>query len=74
MGVHHDNFDLWNSTFHKWNAVKMGPKQDIVGEWQKAAKTEALPFGVSEHLGISYNWYQPAHGSDKNRSHGGHSV
>src|SRR4051794_2097187 len=25
MGVHHDNFDLWDSTHHKWNAVKMGP-------------------------------------------------
>ena len=21
--VHHDNFDLWNSTHHKWNAVNM---------------------------------------------------
>ena len=21
MGVHHDNFDLWNSTHQKWNAV-----------------------------------------------------
>jgi len=29
MGVHHDNFDLWNSKFHSWNAVKMGPHRDI---------------------------------------------
>jgi alpha-L-fucosidase len=65
MGCHHDNFDLWNSTYHSWNAVKMGPHRDIVGDWQKAAKAAGLPFGVSEHLGASYNWFQPAHGSDK---------
>jgi alpha-L-fucosidase len=64
MGCHHDDFDLWNSTYHSWNAVKMGPKRDIVGGWQKAAKAAGLPFGVSEHLGASYNWYEPAHLSD----------
>ena len=31
MGVHHDNFDLWNSKHTRWNAVNMGPKKDIVG-------------------------------------------
>src|SRR6476469_7844400 len=33
MGVHHDNFDLWNSTHTRWNAVKMGPKTDVVGRF-----------------------------------------
>ncbi len=65
MGCHHDDFDLWNSKFHSYNAVKMGPHRDIVGEWQKAAKAQGLPFGVSEHLGASYTWFQPSHGSDK---------
>jgi len=64
MGVHHDNFDLWNSKHQKWNAVNMGPKRDIVGEWQKAAKKEGLKFGVSEHLAASYSWFQTSHGSD----------
>ncbi|MEO8063952.1 MAG: alpha-L-fucosidase [Pseudomonadota bacterium] len=64
MGVHHDNFDLWNSKFQSWNAVKMGPHRDIVGSWQKAAKKQGLRFGVSEHLGASFAWYSPAHGSD----------
>ena len=58
MGVHHDNFDLWNSKYHKWNAAQMGPKRDIVGDWQKAAKKQGLPFGVSEHLGASFWWWQ----------------
>src|SRR6202050_1919895 len=67
MGCHHDDFDLWNSTYHSWNAVKMGPQRDIVGDWQKAAKAAGLSFGGSAHLGASYNWFQPAHGSDKTR-------
>lgn len=66
MGTHHDNFFLWNSKIHKWNAVNMGPKKDVVGIWQKAAKKEGLRFGVSEHLGASYTWFQPSHGADKN--------
>lgn len=64
MGTHHDNFFLWNSKLHRWNAVQMGPHKDIVGIWQKAAKANGLYFGVSEHLGASYTWYQPAHGAD----------
>lgn len=64
MGSHHDNFFLWDSKIHRWNAVRMGPKKDVVGIWQKAAKKEGLKFGVSEHLAASYNWFQPAHGAD----------
>src|ERR1043166_3928853 len=29
MGVHHDNFDLWNSKHNEWNAVNMGIKKDV---------------------------------------------
>ncbi len=65
MGTHHDNFFLWNSKLHKWNSVNMGPKKDVVGLWQKAAKKEGLRFGVSEHLGASYTWFQAARGADK---------
>ena len=66
MGVHHDNFFLWNSKLHpKWNSVNMGPKKDVVGLWQKAAQKEGLRFGISEHLAASYTWFQSAHGADK---------
>lgn len=64
MAVHHDNFDLWNSKHQRWNSVNMGPKRDIVGEWQRAAQKRGLKFGVSEHLGASFTWFQAAHGSD----------
>ncbi|QCX40315.1 alpha-L-fucosidase [Aureibaculum algae] len=71
MGTHHDNFFLWNSKLHSWNSVKMGPKKDIVGLWQKAAKNEGLKFGVSEHLGASYTWFQASHDADKDGKYKG---
>jgi alpha-L-fucosidase len=64
MGTHHDNFFLWNSSLHRWNAVNMGPRKDVLGIWQQAAKKQGLKFGVSEHLGASYTWFQAAHLSD----------
>ncbi|MDQ2862963.1 MAG: alpha-L-fucosidase [Bacteroidota bacterium] len=64
MGTHHDDFFLWNSKIHKWNAVNYGPKKDVVGIWQAAAKKEGLRFGVSEHLGASFTWFQASHRSD----------
>jgi alpha-L-fucosidase len=64
MGVHHDDFFLWNSALHKWNAVNYGPHRDVVGDWQKAATKNGLHFGVSEHLGASFTWFQDSHKSD----------
>src|SRR5659263_231567 len=43
----------------------MGPGKDVVGIWQQAARKQGLKFGVSEHLGASYTWFQSAHGADK---------
>ena len=65
QAVHHDNFDNWNSKYHHWNAVLMGPHKDIVGVWQTGARKQGLRFGISEHLGASYTWFQASHGSDK---------
>ena len=66
MGVHHDNFDLWDSKHQpRWNSVAMGPKKDIVGLWEKAARKQGLRFAVSEHLAYSYLWWTVSHGSDQ---------
>jgi len=64
MASHHDNFFEWNSKINPFNSVNMGPKKDMVGTWQKAAKKEGLHFGVSEHTGASYRWFQSSHGAD----------
>ena len=50
MAVHHDNFDNWDSKYHKWNSVDMGPGIDIIGEWKKACKEHGLRMGVSSHF------------------------
>lgn len=65
MGVHHDAFFLWDTAHSPWSAVKTGPRRDVVGEWQAAAKKHGLRFGVSEHLGASWRFYLAAHGADK---------
>ena len=65
QAVHHDNFDNWNSKYHQWNSVAMGPKKDIVGIWKETAKKQGLHFGVSEHLGHAYTFLLPSHGADK---------
>ncbi len=64
MGTHHDDFFLWNSKIHKWNAVNYGPKKDVVGIWQSATKKEGLRFGVSEHLAASFTWFRSSHLAD----------
>jgi len=66
IAMHHDNFDCWNSKYQpKWNSVNLGPKRDIAGEWQAAAKKHGLRFGMTEHLAASWWFYSAAHGADK---------
>jgi alpha-L-fucosidase len=71
MGVHHDNFDLWNSRHNRWNSVKMGPGKDIVGLFRQAALKHGLRFGVSDHLWISYKWFAVSHLADKTGPYAG---
>lgn len=64
MATHHDNFDNWDSPHQPWNSVNLGPGQDIVGRWRKAALTVGLRFGVSIHNVNSWGWYDPARRAD----------
>lgn len=64
LASHHDHFDNFNSTYHPWNSVNVGPKRDIVGEFKKSAKKYGLPFGVSVHDVVFPNWWNAAFGSD----------
>jgi alpha-L-fucosidase len=45
----HDLFPMYDCSLTDWNAVKMGPKRDVVGEIQKATLANGLKFGVSSH-------------------------
>jgi alpha-L-fucosidase len=65
QAAHHDNFHNWNSSQHRWNAVQMGPKKDILTLWQNAAKKAGLPFGFSEHIGATFAWFVPNKKADQ---------
>ena len=66
MGVHHDNFDLWNSKHQpRWNSVAMGPRKNIAQMFKDAAVKHGQRFGVSQHLHASYEWMATCFGSDK---------
>lgn len=66
MANHHDNLDNYNSKYHTWNSVRLGPKKDLIGGWAKAAKKHGLHFGVSIHAAHAWSWYETAQGADKN--------
>ena len=59
---HHDNFDLYPTTVHDWNSVKVGPKRDLVGEFAAAARKNRLPWVASVHVGRTF--FPPAGTAD----------
>lgn len=58
MGVHHDGFCMWDSKVDSFNAMKMGPHKDLVGEIAKAVRAKGLKFGVSNHSGWNSGFFQ----------------
>jgi alpha-L-fucosidase len=64
LANHHDNFDTYESKYHGWNSVNIGPKQDIVGTWARTAREAGLRFGVSNHSAHAWHWFQTAYGYD----------
>ena len=64
LANHHDNFDAYDSKYHAWNSVRVGPKKDIVGTWARAARARGLRFGVSNHSAHAWHWFQTSYGYD----------
>ena len=60
LGNHHDNFDLWDSKYQRWNSMNIGPHKDILAGWAAAAKKAGLPFGISFHADHAWIWYEPS--------------
>lgn len=65
QGVHHDNYDLWNSQYHPWNSVNIGPKRDLLKEWSVACRENDMHYGVTFHHEYTWWWWQTAFGADK---------
>lgn len=55
VAEHHDGFPMYDSAYTEWNAAKMGPKRDVIGELAKAVRKQGMIFGVSSHR--AENWW-----------------
>jgi alpha-L-fucosidase len=55
VAEHHDGFSMWDTKYSEWNAARMGPKRDVVGELSKAAKRRNLKFVTAFHH--AENWF-----------------
>lgn len=59
---HHDGFSLWESRLNRWNAARMGPRRDLIGELAAAVRRQGLKFGVSNHSIEHYTFIRPRPG------------
>ena len=71
LANHHDNFDLYNSKYHNWNAVNLGPKKDLIRGWRNAALEQGLKFGVSVHASHAWSWYETSRRADLQGAYAG---
>ena len=55
VAEHHDGFAMWDTKWSEWNAAKMGPKRDVVGELEKAVKARGMKFVTALHH--AENWF-----------------
>jgi alpha-L-fucosidase len=61
MGEHHDNFALWDSDVTPFNAKKMGPHRDLVGDLAAAVRRQGLRVAISNHGVEHFTFIAPTH-------------
>src|SRR5574341_311617 len=49
---------MWETRYSDWNAVKMGPRRNVVAELEKAIRRAGMRFMVSLHHAENW-WYYP---------------
>ncbi|MGB7189880.1 MAG: alpha-L-fucosidase [Acidobacteriaceae bacterium] len=57
VAEHCDGFSMWDSQVNKWNAARMGPRRDVVGELSRAIRNEGLTFITTFHHQWLWGWY-----------------
>lgn len=57
VAEHADGFSMWDSQLNEWNAKKMGPKRDIVGELETAIRGKGMKFITTFHHQWEWGWY-----------------
>jgi alpha-L-fucosidase len=71
QGVHHDNFDNWDSRYNPWNMMNFGARRDTMAEWTNALHSLGMRMGVAFHHEYSWWFYQPAFLSDSSGTFAG---
>ena len=57
MGNHHDNLDLWDSKYHEWNSVNVGPHKNILDKKTLDEYIQLfVDFKLKVHEAKSYNF------------------
>jgi len=57
VAEHHDGFAMWDTQYSEWNAAKMGPKRDVVGELAKAIKKRGMKFVTAFHHAEHWDYF-----------------
>jgi alpha-L-fucosidase len=71
QGVHHDQYDNWNSKYQPWNSKNLGANRDFLGEWKTAVRTYPdMRFGVTFHHEYSWWWWQSCFRADTTSTQG----
>ena len=71
QGVHHDQYDNWNSRYQPWNSMNLGAHRDFLGEWRDAIRSHAdMRFGVTFHHEYSWWWWQSCYRADTTNDRG----
>jgi len=55
VAEHHDGFAMWDTKYSEWNAAKMGPTRDVVGEFEAAVRKADMKFVTAFHHAA--NWF-----------------
>lgn len=56
VAEHHDGFQMYESDISGFNAVQMGPRQDIIGKLKQEAEAQGMVFGTSSHR-AEHQWF-----------------
>lgn len=59
VAEHHDGFALWDCSYTRWSASRMGPRRDVVRELAEAVVDRGLIFGVSYHRAEHWWFFEP---------------
>jgi len=57
VSEHADGFSMWDSRVNEWNAARLGPRRDVVGEMARALRNEGLKFLGTLHHQWLWGWY-----------------